>query len=66
MPILKTPVACDHPALVMGDWKQDEDAVINRPENNSQEEEDDGADLAKALDTLNLSAKSKCQICFKQ
>ena len=42
----------------------DEDAVINQPENPSQEEDDDGKDLAKALDSLNLGAASKCQLCF--
>ena len=57
-------LACDHPSLVNGDWKADEDAVVNQPENPSQEEDDDGKDLAKALDSLNLGAASKCQLCF--
>lgn len=47
-----------------GDWKADEDAVINQPESPTQEEDDDGKDLAKALDSLNLGAASKCQLCF--
>jgi len=50
--------------LINGDWKVDEDAVINRPEDPTQEDDDDGKDLAKALDNLNLTAASKCQICF--
>jgi hypothetical protein len=50
--------------LVNGDWKVDEDAVINRLEDPTQEEEDDGKDLAKALDNLNLNMASNCQICF--
>ena len=57
-------LACDHPSLINGAWKVDEDAVINQPENPSQEEDDDGKDLAKALDSLNLGAASKCQLCF--
>jgi hypothetical protein len=56
-------LACNHPSLVNGDWKADEDAVINQPDNPSQEE-DDGKDLAEALDSLNLGAASKCQLCF--
>ena len=56
--------ACDHPSLINGDWKTDEDAVINQPESPTQEEDDDGKDLAKALDSLNLGAASKCKICF--
>jgi hypothetical protein len=64
--LLTTALACDHPSLVTGDWKQDEDAVINKPETNSQEEEEDGADLAKALAGLDLSAQNKCRICFKR
>lgn len=56
--------ACDHPSLVNGDWKADEDAVINQLENPSQEEDDDAKDLANALDSLNLGAASKCQLCF--
>lgn len=57
-------LACDHPSLVNGDWKADEDAVINLPENPNQEDDNEGKDLAKALDNLNLSAASKCQLCF--
>ena len=57
-------LACDHPSLVNGDWKADEDAVINQPENQNQDDDDDGKDLAKALDSLNLGAASKCQLCF--
>jgi SNF2 family DNA or RNA helicase len=57
-------IACDHPSLVNGDWKTDEDAVINQVENPSQEEDDDAKDLAKALDSLNLDVASKCQLCF--
>ena len=59
-------LACDHPSLVNGDWKADEDAVINQPENPTQEEDDDGKDLAKALGSLNLSAASSCQLCFAE
>ena len=33
-------------------------------ENPSQEEDDDAKDLAKALNSLDLSAASKCQLCF--
>lgn len=59
--------ACNHPILVTGDWKLDEDAVINRPESNSQEEDEDAVanELINALGNLDLSSKSKCQICFK-
>lgn len=57
-------LACDHPSLVNGDWKADEDAVVNQAENSSQEDDDDGKDLAKALNSLNLNAASKCQLCF--
>jgi SNF2 family DNA or RNA helicase len=56
--------ACDHPSLVNGDWKQDQDAVINRLEDPNQEEDDDEKELTKALDSLNLAAASKCQLCF--
>jgi len=35
--------------LVNGDRKADEGAVINQPENPTQEEGDDGKDLAKVL-----------------
>jgi SNF2 family DNA or RNA helicase len=50
--------------LVNGDWKTDEDAVINQPENPGQDDDDDGIDLAKALNSLDLGAASKCQLCF--
>ena len=48
--------ACDepHPSLVDGDWEQDQDAVINQPENPSQEEDDEEKELTKALNNLNL------------
>lgn len=57
-------IACDHPSLVNGDWKADEDAVANQPDSLSQGDDDDGKDLANALDSLNLDAASKCQLCF--
>ena len=57
-------LACNHPSLVNGDWKTDEAAVINQPESPTQEEDDDGKGLAKALDNLNLGAASKFQLCF--
>ena len=59
-------LACNHPSLINGDWKADEDAVINQPENPTQEEDDDGKDLALALDSLNLDAVSKCQLCLAE
>ncbi|KAF9645233.1 hypothetical protein BDM02DRAFT_3263042 [Thelephora ganbajun] len=62
--LLRLRQACNHPLLVNGSWKTDEDAVINQPENPTQEDDDDGKDLVKALDSLNLSAASKCQLCF--
>ncbi|KAF9781271.1 SNF2 family N-terminal domain-containing protein [Thelephora terrestris] len=62
--LLRLRQACDHPLLVNGDWKTDEDAVINQPENPGQDDDDDGIDLAKALNSLDLGAASKCQLCF--
>jgi len=59
-------LACDHPSLINGDWKADEGAVINQPENPTQEEDDDGKDLAKALGSLNLAAAPSCQLCFAE
>jgi len=59
-------LACNHPSLVNGDWKADEGAIINQPENPTQEEDDDGKDLAKALGSLNLGASSSCQLCFAE
>ena len=59
-------LACDHPSLINGDWKADEEALINQPENPTQEEDDDGKDLAKALGSLNLGAASSCQLCFAE
>lgn len=58
-------LACDHPSLVNGDWKEDEDVVINQLESPTQDDDDDdGKGLANALNNLNIGAASKCQLCF--
>ena len=62
--IVLTPcgLACNHPALISKDYRNDQEAVD--PKSASQDDEDEGDDLAALLGGLTI-ARKPCQICQK-
>ena len=55
-------LACNHPALISKDYRNDQEAVD--PKSASQDDEDEGDDLAALLGGLTI-ARKPCQICQK-